>query len=186
MSLITIEHNPSQERLAELNVANWEIWEKEVSEFTIDFDETETAYVLEGEILVTPKGGALAYVLIDYGPEYDLLWQCFQDDTGESWTWNNKEIRAQKNKINLLKALQYCLVAVAGFFGLWLSVAILKFFLWNHFGHVCMTLLFAMLAATGLADDKKFGFWSSLCCPFGPTCSCAPTRLWQCCGPRAT
>lgn len=70
-----------------------------------------------------------------------------------------EKIRAQKNKINLLKALQYCLVAVAGFFGLWLSVAILKFFLWNHFGHVCMTLLFAMLAATGLADDKKFGFW---------------------------
>lgn len=47
--------------------------------------------------IVTPKGNALAYVLIDYGPEYDLLWQCFQDDTGESWTWNNKEIRAQKN-----------------------------------------------------------------------------------------
>jgi uncharacterized protein len=51
MPQITIEHNPSQERLKELGVANWEIWEKEVSEFPIDFDETETAYVLEGEIL---------------------------------------------------------------------------------------------------------------------------------------
>jgi len=55
-ALITIEHNPSQERLDELKVSSWEIWEKEVSKFNIDFDETEKAYILEGEILVTPKG----------------------------------------------------------------------------------------------------------------------------------
>ena len=30
MLQITIEHNPSEERLKELNVANWAIWEKEV------------------------------------------------------------------------------------------------------------------------------------------------------------
>jgi uncharacterized cupin superfamily protein len=54
MSQITIEHNPSQERLQELGVAGWPIWEKEISTFPIDFDETETAYVLEGEIIVTP------------------------------------------------------------------------------------------------------------------------------------
>ncbi|OYV23257.1 MAG: aquaporin Z, partial [Methylococcaceae bacterium NSO1] len=29
MSQITIEHNPSQERLQELGVADWPIWEKE-------------------------------------------------------------------------------------------------------------------------------------------------------------
>ena len=57
MSQITIEHNPSQERLQELGVADWPIWEKEISTFPIDFDETETAYVLEGEIIVTPAGG---------------------------------------------------------------------------------------------------------------------------------
>ena len=55
MPEITIEHNPSEDRLKELGVANWEIWEKEVSEFPIDFDSTETAYILDGEILVTPK-----------------------------------------------------------------------------------------------------------------------------------
>ena len=33
------------------------LWEKEISTFPIDFDETETAYVLEGEIIVTPAGG---------------------------------------------------------------------------------------------------------------------------------
>ena len=57
MHKITIEHNPSEERLKALGVANWEIWEKEVSTFPIDFDETESAYVLEGEIIVTPEGG---------------------------------------------------------------------------------------------------------------------------------
>jgi uncharacterized cupin superfamily protein len=54
MSQITIEHNPSEERLLELGVASWPIWEKEISTFPIDFDETETAYILEGEIIVTP------------------------------------------------------------------------------------------------------------------------------------
>lgn len=45
----------------------------------------------------TPKGTGLAHFLIDYGIENDLLWICFQDETGECWTWNNKMIRAQKN-----------------------------------------------------------------------------------------
>ena len=63
MPQITIEHNPSEERLKELNVANWAIWEKEVSMFPIDFDETETAYILEGEILVTPEGGEPVRIL---------------------------------------------------------------------------------------------------------------------------
>jgi uncharacterized protein len=60
---IQIEHNPSEERLKELGVANWDIWEKEVSEFPIDFDETETAYILEGEILVTPEGGEAVRII---------------------------------------------------------------------------------------------------------------------------
>lgn len=63
MPKITIEHNPSDARLKELNVANWAIWEKEVSEFPIDFDATETAYILEGEIIVTPEGGEPVTIL---------------------------------------------------------------------------------------------------------------------------
>ena len=47
--------------------------------------------------LTTPKGSALAHFLIDYGPEADLIWVCFQDDSGECWSWANPEIRAQKN-----------------------------------------------------------------------------------------
>lgn len=47
--------------------------------------------------LNTPKGSALAHFLIDYGQESDLYWVCFIDETGECWTFNNKDIRAQKN-----------------------------------------------------------------------------------------
>lgn len=47
--------------------------------------------------LVTPKGKAWAHVLIDYGQEHDLLWVCFQDDTNECWTWNNRDIKIQEN-----------------------------------------------------------------------------------------
>jgi len=56
MSKITIEHNPSEERLKQLGVSGWEIWEKEVSKFPIDFDETECAYILEGEIFGNASG----------------------------------------------------------------------------------------------------------------------------------
>lgn len=45
----------------------------------------------------TPKGKGWAHVLLDYGPEADLCWVCFQDDTGECWTWQNKDIRLQEN-----------------------------------------------------------------------------------------
>jgi uncharacterized cupin superfamily protein len=78
MSLITIEHNPSEERLQELGVAQWPIWEKEVSKFPIDFDETETAYVLEGEILVTPKGGETVKIVAG-----DLVW--FHEGLDSDW-----------------------------------------------------------------------------------------------------
>jgi uncharacterized cupin superfamily protein len=54
---IEIEHHPSQERLAELGVETWPIWEKEVSEFPWRYADRETCYVLEGEVTVTPDGG---------------------------------------------------------------------------------------------------------------------------------
>ena len=47
--------------------------------------------------LKTPKGNALAQALIDYGIEHDLVWVCFQQDTGEVWCWRNPEVRAQTN-----------------------------------------------------------------------------------------
>ena len=48
--------------------------------------------------LMTPKGRAIAHFLIDTGVENDLQWVCFQDETGECWTWENADIRARVNK----------------------------------------------------------------------------------------
>lgn len=46
--------------------------------------------------VVTPKGKALAQMMIDYGPEHDLIWVVFQEN-GECWCWLNQDIKAEKN-----------------------------------------------------------------------------------------
>ena len=40
-----------------LGVFEWPIWTKEVSEFPWFYDEPETCYLLEGEVVVTPEDG---------------------------------------------------------------------------------------------------------------------------------
>lgn len=47
--------------------------------------------------LISPKGPCYAYALIDYSQEHDLYWVTFDNDTGECWTWSNKEVRMQNN-----------------------------------------------------------------------------------------
>ena len=47
--------------------------------------------------LSTPKGEGFAHILIDYGPESDLYWTVFITETGEIWTFANREVRAAKN-----------------------------------------------------------------------------------------
>ena len=58
MSKIKVEHNPGEGQLKKLGISNWPIWTKEVSEFPWSYDEQETCYFLEGEVVVTPEGGA--------------------------------------------------------------------------------------------------------------------------------
>ncbi|MGL5940078.1 MAG: cupin domain-containing protein [Waterburya sp.] len=53
---ITVISQPSLEQLNELNVFNWSIWQKEVSEFPWTYDEAETCYFFEGNVIVTPDG----------------------------------------------------------------------------------------------------------------------------------
>jgi uncharacterized cupin superfamily protein len=57
MKTIHIEHSPSPAKLETLKVLSWPTWSKEVSVFSWHYDEDETAYVLEGEVVVTPQGG---------------------------------------------------------------------------------------------------------------------------------
>jgi len=45
----------------------------------------------------TPKGRGHAEVLIDYGPEADLLWVVILNSGGEIWTFRNKDVRAVPN-----------------------------------------------------------------------------------------
>lgn len=46
--------------------------------------------------LVNPKGKAWAVAIIDYGPQWDLLWVTFIQDSGECWTFNNTEISQER------------------------------------------------------------------------------------------
>ncbi|CAB4181463.1 hypothetical protein UFOVP1416_67 [uncultured Caudovirales phage] len=48
--------------------------------------------------VLTPKGKAWAHVLIDYSQEHYLIFVCFQDDTGECWSWESKDLRIQTNQ----------------------------------------------------------------------------------------
>ena len=54
---ITVEHHPSDARLAELGVRSWPIWTKEVSTFPWSYDEPEVCFFLAGDVVVTPDGG---------------------------------------------------------------------------------------------------------------------------------
>ncbi|MDA8094137.1 MAG: cupin domain-containing protein [Betaproteobacteria bacterium] len=56
-NLITLEHGLSEARLMDLEVPRWPIWSKGVSTFPWTYDVPETCYFLEGEAVVTPRGG---------------------------------------------------------------------------------------------------------------------------------
>lgn len=58
MSEIKVEHQPDQARLESLGVSSWGIWTKEVSTFPWTYDEQEICYFLDGDVTVTPDGGA--------------------------------------------------------------------------------------------------------------------------------
>lgn len=47
--------------------------------------------------LETPKGKGWAHLVIDYGPESDLIWVVFIDETCECWSFRNSEIKIQPN-----------------------------------------------------------------------------------------
>lgn len=54
---IRIEREPNEARLQELGVQKWPIWTKEISDFPWTYDDQETCYFLEGEVIVKPDGG---------------------------------------------------------------------------------------------------------------------------------
>lgn len=47
--------------------------------------------------MFTPKGEGLAWAMIDYGMEFNILWVVAINETGEIWTFQNPQVRALKN-----------------------------------------------------------------------------------------
>ncbi len=80
---IKIIHNPSTEQLEELGVFRWSIWTKEVSEFTWTYDDQETCYFLEGDVIVTPVGGEAVRVgkgdLVTFPAGMSCTWNVLKD-----------------------------------------------------------------------------------------------------------
>ncbi|WP_018985593.1 cupin domain-containing protein [Methylophilus methylotrophus] len=78
MSAIIVE-KPTPERLNELGVKQWPTWSKEISIFPWQYSSTEIAYILEGEVTVTPKGGApvsfSAGDLVTFSSGLDCVWE---------------------------------------------------------------------------------------------------------------
>ena len=56
MGRIEVERTPTEDQLSKLEVRSWPIWTKEVSTFPWTYDEPETCYFLEGDVVVTPEG----------------------------------------------------------------------------------------------------------------------------------
>ncbi|MDD5645369.1 MAG: cupin domain-containing protein [bacterium] len=76
---IRIIKNPSGEKLDEMGVFDWPIWEKEISVFPWHYDQRETCYILEGEAAVVPEDGLPvkfgAGDLVIFPANMDCIWK---------------------------------------------------------------------------------------------------------------
>ncbi|KEH42446.1 putative rmlC-like jelly roll protein [Medicago truncatula] len=55
---ITIESNPSEPRLAELNIKCWPKWGCSPGKYQLKFDAEETCYLLKGKVKAYTKGSS--------------------------------------------------------------------------------------------------------------------------------
>jgi len=76
---IRIEQQADEARLEELGVRDWPIWTKEASTFPWHYDESETCYFLEGDVVVTPAGGEPVSMgvgdLVTFPAGMDCTWE---------------------------------------------------------------------------------------------------------------
>jgi uncharacterized cupin superfamily protein len=63
MEDIKIE-KPDDDKLKQLNIFKWPIWEKETSTFDWHYDDKEVCYILEGKVRVEPAEGKP----VEFGP----------------------------------------------------------------------------------------------------------------------
>jgi uncharacterized cupin superfamily protein len=98
---IQIIHDPSQKMLRDKGVFEWYVWTKEPSEFVWQFSEVETAYVVEGEVYLTPEGSKESVLLkqgdfVTFAPGLRCHWRVtkpfkkfvtLQEDLVGKWIW---------------------------------------------------------------------------------------------------
>lgn len=81
MSSIKVE-KVSAETLAQLGVKQWPIWFKGISVFPWQYTSTEIAYILEGQVTVTPKNGEPVSFgvgdLVTFPSGLDCVWEVKQ------------------------------------------------------------------------------------------------------------
>jgi len=58
---VTIVQSPTESKLTALGTREWPTWSKEPSSFIWQFSEREVAYLIEGEVFVTPEGSTKRY-----------------------------------------------------------------------------------------------------------------------------
>ena len=56
MNEIRIEKNPTEQRLLDLGVPQWDVWSKGITRFPWHYDEQEICYFITGSVRVTPEG----------------------------------------------------------------------------------------------------------------------------------
>lgn len=80
---IQVERQPSPEQLEQWGVSRWPIWTKDASEFPWTYDEQETCYFLEGEVIVTPDGGEAVSMgvgdLVTFPAGMSCTWKILKD-----------------------------------------------------------------------------------------------------------
>ena len=82
MAEIPVVQNPDAAKLDKLGIASWPIWTCEPSEFPWTYDSRETCYLLEGDVIVTPDGGAPVAIkagdLVIFPAGMSCRWQVLQ------------------------------------------------------------------------------------------------------------
>ncbi|MFH1723951.1 MAG: cupin domain-containing protein [Elusimicrobiota bacterium] len=72
-----IVEKPDEGRLKELGVSSWPIWTKEPSRFPWHYDDRETCYFLEGEVVVEAGGRSVTLgpgELVTFPRGMDCVW----------------------------------------------------------------------------------------------------------------
>ena len=83
MSRIKVDKNPEQQHLQQLQITSWPVWTKEISDFRWFYDEEETCYFLEGDVVVTTEDGQTVEVgkgdLVTFPAGMACRWQIRQN-----------------------------------------------------------------------------------------------------------